>query len=69
MATATALAGRRGLAKLGKGLRRGPHGLVVLSKGVLRRTPLNPLALAEVNSARALPVALGHGCYAARPRS
>jgi hypothetical protein len=29
-----------------------------LSKGVLRRTPLNPLALAEVNPARALPVAV-----------
>jgi hypothetical protein len=28
-----------------------------LSKGVLRRTPLNPPALAEVNSSRALPVA------------
>jgi hypothetical protein len=31
---------------------------ILLSKGVLRRTPLNPLALAEVNPARALLVAV-----------
>jgi GGDEF domain-containing protein len=42
--------------------------LSCLSWGALRRAPQTPLALAEVNSARALPAAWGEWCCVAPPR-